>query len=95
MSIVHIESTTHYDVVAADIDQVDYEGGVYFRGYIVVNKETKIGEFQTPSLTAALSFAARADFALTHRPWDKELKEIEGYMEPEDILPDGSTPPHC
>ena len=88
----YLEQTNHFGICLGSIDQVDYEGGIYDHGYLVVHKTNNVIEFKTPSLTAALSFAARADFALTHRPWDKELEEIQGYMEPEDILPDGSTP---
>lgn len=73
-----------YLVYLSEID-VEYAGGRYEVGYAVLNTETGVVEFNSPSLPDCISLAAQSASALVF--FDKEPDKIEtGFLDDEESL---------
>ena len=76
-----LHENLHYTVEVIQ-DSVESNGHIHGAAYAVVNRETGVNEFVSPSLPEAIYNAESFDMQLVNKPWNW-LREVDMEFEPE------------
>lgn len=70
--IVHENKTFTVEIgAAAEANEaIEFGGALYWRYYIVVNKDSEVVEYKTPGIIDAIAYAENTMRALDAKPWE-------------------------